>query len=462
MRKLLACFLTVVLFLACLTACDLFEKDKNVTFEKYENCAVFTFDDFPIRETTSFDLERTGLGEGAIYYQVNLEEGALSVKYKDKGLIHQEQPLGEFSADDEMTINGSGGYIEGDKITITFESYSPVSGEIIIAFTDGALKAVHGNLQLHQHTYSYTSAGEVGHYTTFTCGCDSEEETTPHYDGDTDYLCDFCKCDMTEFTDEWQYDETHHWYVSDDEAVYCYGEHADWDADLFCDVCGYNMFPLIPPTNYFLRNQAGCEWLNEITADDIAEIKIIGEAVGVAPGNLNNISRSTDEAVIARIFEEYYWLDTTPISKMEGQIDGGGGVTVKFILKDRTEKEFYINNGNYRDTDGNYFELLYTPKFEDSDNVTKAIGFITYIGIGTVYDGENNPICEIPVDELEFDYDLDFDLPDLEPYDMVIKTEFGELEFIAPDIFYMETGEACVFVGKNLDELIAEYSTTTE
>ncbi len=459
MKKLSALMLTVVLMLSCLTACDLFKKDKNVTCEKYENCAIFTFDDFSIRATASFELERTGLGEGAIYYQANLEEGALSVYYKDTGLIHQDQRLGEFTADDEMPAGGSGGYVEGDKITITFKSDSPVSGEIIIAFTEDALKAVHGNLHHHEHTCTYTFAGKAGHFTTFTCGCPSEHETTPHYDGDTDYLCDYCKCDMTEFADEWQYDETHHWYVLYDEAVYCYGEHANWDADLFCDVCGFNMSEITTPTNYFLRNQAGCEWLNEITAEDIAEIKIIDEYVGVAPGNLKNILGCTDEAVIVRIFEEYYWLDTAPIPEQNGQIAGGSAVTVKLLLKDGTEKELYINNGNYRDTDDNYFELLYTPKFEDTDNVTKAYGFITYRGTGTVSDGDNNPVCEIPIDELEF-----VELPEGTGVGAVVmnivETEFANLIFASNRIFYFEgSDEGCYeLIGKNLDELIAEYS----
>ena len=469
MKKLLALCLTVVLMLSCLTACDLFEKDKGVTCKEYENCAVFSFDDFPIRETVSFELSRTGLGEGEIYYQINLEEGALDINYKDT-VINTWQLLGEFSADDEMPINSSGGCVEGDKITIILYSHSPISGEIIIAFTEDALKAVHGNLQLHQHTYSYTSSGKVGHYTTFTCGCPSKEGTTPHYDGNTDYLCDFCKCDMTEFADEWQYDETHHWYVSDDDAVYCYGEHENWDADLICDICGYNLGNLQTPTNHFLRNQAGCEWLNEITAEDIAEIKIISGAVGVAPGNLNNISSSTDETVIARIFEEYYWLDTTPISKMEGQIDGGGGVTVKFILKDGTVKELYINNGNYLDTNGDYFELLYVPKFKDTDNATKAYGFITYLGTGTVYNKDNNAVCEIPIDELEFvESDGCVDAM-VTGYYYTVETEFGTLYFdYSNDLFYMQFEEGEVdyiefyrLVGKNLDELIAEYSATTE
>ena len=244
MKKLLALCLTVVLALSCLTACDTFNNifggKSGVSKEYYENCAVFTFDDFESR--ICITLDRTNLKEGTIYYQVNLEEGALSVKYLDVGFINENQPLSEFTADDEMPINGSGGYIEGDKIAITFEAFSSVKGEIIIAFTEDALKAVHKELQLHEHSFTYTSAGKVGHYATSTCGCPSEEGTTPHYDGDTDYLCDYCKCDMTEFADEWQYDETHHWYVSDDEAVYCYGEHENWDADLFCDICRFEMF----------------------------------------------------------------------------------------------------------------------------------------------------------------------------------------------------------------------------
>ena len=224
------------------------------------------------------------------------------------------------------------------------------------------------------------------------------------------------------------------------------------------------------PTNHFLRNQAGCEWLNEITAEDIAEIKIISGAVGVAPGNLNNVSSSTDEAVIARIFEEYYWLDTAPISKMEGQIDGGGGVTVKFILKNGTAKELYVNNGNYLDTNGDYFELLSTPKFKDTDNATKAYGFITYLGTGTVYDKDNNPVCEIPIDELEFvESDGCVDAM-VTGYYYTVETGFGTLYFdYSNDLFYLQFEEGEVdyiefyrLVGKNLDELIAEYSITTE
>ena len=266
----------------------------------------------------------------------------------------------------------------------------------------------------------------------------------------------------------WHKSETAHFYqyTCGCESPDIAELHLDSDNDGFCDICEYEMPEIVSPTNYFLRDQLGAEWIKEITAEDIAEIKIISEAVGVAPGSLKNLTSSTDEAVIARIFEEYYQLDTTPISKMEGQIDGGGGVTVKFVLKNGTIKYLFVNNGNYLDTNGNYFELLSTPKFKDTDNATKAYGFITYLGTGTVYDKDNNPVCEIPIDELEFvESDGCVDAM-VTGYYYTVETEFGTLYFdYSNDLFYLQFEEGEVdyiefyrLVGKNLDELIAEYS----
>ncbi len=327
-----------------------------------------------------------------------------------------------------------------------------------------------------QHTGKwYTS--ESTHYYQYTCGCPSPDIAELHTDYDENYICDICGYVMAghEHTYQNYQDEIGHgWsYTCGCMTPPNFAQHADGDGDGKCDDCKYYM---LKEGNHFIRNQAGCEWLNEITAEDIAEIKIIGEAVGVAPGNLKNVSSSTVETVIARIFEEYYQLDTRPISKMEGQIDGGSGVTVKFILKDGTERKLYINNGNYRDPDGNYFELLSTPKFKDTDTATKAYGFITYLGAGMVYDKDNNPVCEIPIDELEFiitDYD-----PMLfaNGYEYYINTEFGTLyfakveifasdelsdELVGADYYFIEEGntEFCYrLVGKKLDELIDKYT----
>jgi len=269
----------------------------------------------------------------------------------------------------------------------------------------------------HKHTGRWLS-GEVAHWYEYTCGCPSPDIAELHMDADNNF---------------------------------------------FCDICGYEMSE--PPTNYFLRNQAGCEWLQEITAEDIAEIEIICEAVGVAPGTPKNISSSTDKAVIARVFEEYYWLDTWPISKENGEIDGGGAVTPKFILKDGTEKQIYINNGNYCDTDGNYFDLLSTPNFKYGEDFTSYHTFVSYEGTALVNaytDGDAeviNSICTIPMDELRF---IPFEgsigaAPTYYPY--YIHTELGDLVFHYNDLFNIAgTGQYYQLIGKNLDELICEYS----
>ena len=250
MKKLLALIMTAALMLTCLTACDIFEKDTgydpSLKCERYTNCAVFTFDGFPERETATFELTRTGLGEGAIYYQVNLKNGALGISYKDNA-TGAAQNLGEFTADDEMPINGSGGYVEGDKIEISFGTLSPVSGEIIIAFTETALNAVHKELQLHEHKYYYEK-NEDAHKKIYTCDCTNLEERDfePHYDEDNNGECDECEFYVSIAH------EYHDYYYDTNEDSHmkvftcgCVSEgfepHYNNDRDDLCDECGWNM-----------------------------------------------------------------------------------------------------------------------------------------------------------------------------------------------------------------------------
>ena len=462
MKKILALCLTVVLCLFCLASCGS-AREENEWFseEKLNNCLVGDlptiekdyvnhngediYVSFTSKEREAYVAEvfeylksqnfkylgtrgeqaSTLAGSFTTYYfkpATELSEfyvsGSYKFVYSDGSLDEGGDPifciLTIYDYEAKNLEYGTKNFAYNTLITLRYKSEAPLSGRYAL------------NEEEHEHTGEWVEYNQHTHYYQYSCGC-----TLP---------------DRIE-------------------------EHINYDADLFCDVCGFNMSEIPTPTNHFLRNQAGCEWLNEITAEDIAKIKIISGAVGVAPGNLNNVSSSTDEAVIARIFEEYYWLDTAPISKMEGQIDGGGGVTVKFILKDGTAKELYINNGNYLDTNGDYFELLSTPKFKDTDNATKAYGFITYLGTGTVYDKDNNPVCEIPMDEFEFVVFSGLDAV-ITGYYYRVETEFGTLWFDSSnDVFYLRFNEVEVdyreyreyyqLIGKNLDELIAEYSATS-
>ena len=460
MKKLLALSLTVVLCLCCLASCgSAHEENEWFSEEKLTNCLVGDlptvekdyvnhngediYVSFTSKEREAYVAEvfeylksqnfkylgthgeqaSTLAGSFTTYYfkpATELSEfyvsGSYKFVYSDGSLDEGGDPifciLTIYDYEAKNLEYGTKNFAYNTLITLRYKSEAPLSGRYAL------------NEEEHEHTGEWVEYNQRTHYYQYTCGC-----TLP---------------DRIE-------------------------EHINYDADLFCDVCGFNMSEIPTPTNHFLRNQAGCEWLNEITAEDIAKIKIISGAVGVAPGNLNNVSSSTDEAVIARIFEEYYWLDTAPISKMEGQIDGGGGVTVEFILNNGTAKELYINNGNYLDTNGDYFELLFTPKFKDTDNATKAYGFITYVGTGTVYDKDNNAVCEIPIDELEFvEFDGCVDAM-VTGYYYTVETEFGTLYFdYSNDLFYLKFEEGEVdyieyyqLVGKNLDELIAEYSATS-
>ncbi len=109
MKKLVILLLVQTLCISCLASCGIVGEIEGLTYEKYENCAVFSFDDF--EGETTIEIKRTNLGEGTIYYQSTLAEGTLTVKYEYIGL-HE---LAVFTADGDEPINGSGGYVEGEK-----------------------------------------------------------------------------------------------------------------------------------------------------------------------------------------------------------------------------------------------------------------------------------------------------------------------------------------------------------
>lgn len=282
---------------------------------------------------------------------------------------------------------------------------------ILVLVCLSSCEVLHSTFNIGEHTYEYIQY-ETGHFKQYTCGCPSPE---------------------------------------------IMGEHYDHDENDICDACGYDM--RLRVVKDLLRNQASCEWLNEISVEDISEVKIINQYVGVAPGRFKKISSSTEKSVMERIFRNVFLSEVISISPDQAMVAGGSAVTVRFILNDGTERQIYINNGHYWDNEGNFFTLLYIPQFEENDNTTKSYGFITYTHRGIVYDGEI-AVCEISVNELEFIEVVD-DI-ELEGRDLYycVDTQFGTLNFVSKEYFYIERDEKTFYqlVGKNLDELIAEYT----
>ena len=213
--------------------------------------------------------------------------------------------------------------------------------------------------------------------------------------------------------------------------------------------------------NHFIRNQAGAEWLCEITAEDIAEIKMISGGGGpLPPVSKTHISSSRNDAVISSIFEEYYWLDSTPVSEERTQIDDGGYFIVQFILNNGETKQLYFINGDfYHDGNGNYFELVRLPVFRDGTNFVTRYGFERQYDPCQIHLIDGTPVCEIPLSEFEFaeltdDIYLGNELP----------THYFELHgervyFIRGEYFYIGEDRRVYYqlIG-NLDQLIAEYS----
>lgn len=328
----------------------------------------------------------------------------------------------------------------------------------------------------HEHTYEWVTSKET-HFKQYTCGCASPDVAEVHLDDDGDLYCDVCnyyvsKQEHIGHTYKWITTEETHFkqYTCGCSSPDVVEAHLDEDGDLCCDVCNYVFSVCGLPEVKLLS--AYEPWIETLTAEDVAKVRTVFEYVSVAPGNLKTIESSTDKDAISRIIEEYMKLEMSPMSPEDGLICGGSAFTIEFILNDGTVRSLYFSNGNYSNPAISYcqcFELLYVPTFKEDDKTWTSCGFVSYSGVGTVCSYEPAmsfynpvPICQIPLDELEFEYDVDVDLAEIEPYNILVQTDFGDLTFITPDIFYIDGGTCCVLVGKNLDELISEYSESND
>lgn len=282
-------------------------------------------------------------------------------------------------------------YCQWDPVTITVSEnlavealYLYINGQFIDKFTDSITFKMYGapitvlvTLEApHEHSGEFFRS-EESHRMDYNCGCPSPS-AEPHKDSDGDHVCDVCGYPVSgdcPFT--WIQSEIGHYKQAlCDCCQYPTTEypHVNYDEDTQCDICG---FDLGKPACNLLRNQAGAEWLQEITAEDITEIKIICKDAVAAPGTLKTITSSTDHQVIIQIFGEYYQLDTTLVTAMEKPSDSIALVTVKFILQDGTEKVLRIANGCYYDTNGNIWRLRYVPMFREGSAFDSYYTFVT-------------------------------------------------------------------------------------
>lgn len=275
-----------------------------------------------------------------------------------------------------------------------------------------------------------------------------------------------CLCCLTACGErKWKCSDTHHWILSpqiwdNTGEIYFYGKHIDKDDNLRCDRCGYEMELRV--VNDMLRNQAGCEWLNDVSAENIAEIKMISGGGGpLPPISFTHISSTTDKAVISSIFKDYYLLEVRSVFEERTQIDDGGYFTVQFVLNNGETKQLYFINGDfYHDGNDNYFELVRLPVFQDGTNFVSRFGLETWYDHCQLHLIDGTPVCEIPVFELEFNILTDDIYLGAETPTHFIEINGERLYFIKDCYFYINDDRSVYYdlVCKNLEELIYDYT----
>ena len=223
MKKLLALCLTAVLCLCCLASCTLFAK-YSITYADKETEKLL-HDGYVPRRANPGDtvvLRAGPIMDADLCFYVN------GVQIEN---THNDSDYWEYT------------FIMPDEdVVITHDIIGGFGLKECINHIDENNDGICDDCN-HEHTITYVSAGESGHFENYTCGCPHDHGAVPHYDENGDYICDACGYVMPEHehTGEWHTSESTHYYQytcgcpSPDIAEL----HSDYDENFICDICEY-------------------------------------------------------------------------------------------------------------------------------------------------------------------------------------------------------------------------------
>ena len=442
MKKLLALCLTAVLCLCCLASCgSAHEENKWFSEEKLAECLV---GDLP-----KIEKDYVNSGSEDIYVSFTAGEREVYVVSVFEYLKSQNFEYLGTRGEQASTLAGSFTTYYFKPATELSEFYVDSSYKFV--YSDGTLDEGGDPIFCILTIYDYEAKNlEYGtknfaYNTLITLRYKSEAPFSGRY----------------ALNEE---DCNHQW----DDGVEIEGGNGGYVMEYTCTLCGdkkRETITIIPEANHFIRNQTGAEWLCEITAEDIAEIKMISGGGGpLPPVSKTHISSSINDAVISSIFEEYYWLDSTPVSEERTQIADGGYFIVQFILNNGETKQLYFINGDfYHDGNGNYFEIVRLPVFRDGTDFVTRYGFERQYNPYQIHLIDGTPVCEIPFSEFEFTKLTDDIYLDAERPTHYFELHGERVYFIKGEYFYIGDNRSAYYdlIG-NLDELIAEYSAIEE
>ena len=255
-------------------------------------------------------------------------------------------------------------------------------------------------------------------------------------------------------------------------------EHSNFDADLYCDICGY----FLDSNRVSTYLPAEEEWLNAVTEEDIVKIRTVRHGTLLGTGRLKEVLTVTDPDDIYKILASFRALEITPLWTGDDILWKGYEINdnyyeAQFIFASGEMKKIIIN--------GDFLYKQYSigtlPLLNDYESATLAFCFNTQAETARVIEYTNgaaevlHTVCHIPMDELQFlfvlsnttnedDYPIVLFNENTIPYPYDVRTEIGTLDFHSNDLFTV-SGEGDLhyrLVGKNLDQLIAEYAPQAE
>ena len=160
----------------------------------------------------------------------------------------------------------------------------------------------------------------------------------------------------------------------------------------------YITFEVVSPT-YLTEFEP---WLNEISADDIAEIKQSDEIAGIAPGYFIDHYTVTDSESISRVLFGYQCLGMRTCTE-DCYVPGGLSRTVTFTMKDGSTHTISFYQGTYTPVTFSsltHFHANTMPNLADYSTAIKSYSFVTVSGNCDIFeffyenDGEARQVGE--------------------------------------------------------------------
>lgn len=193
-------------------------------------------------------------------------------------------------------------------------------------------------------------------------------------------------------------------------------------------------FPIVPPSLGLVNFE---NWLNDLTKEDVAEIKI-KNTYGSNSSPFSEIRRTTDKFIIGHVLEQYrnVWIEPVDISDVA--LDGSGTKTTTFILEDGTIHTIHFAALCYKSSESEYYRVSDIPELSgyDSNKIAKSLSLLLEEKTHTVYSPDGAEVVTIQnLKNLEFwsyAVDASYDINDHLYY---IETELGRWYILSETIF---------------------------